>query len=50
MAERITITIPDTLRARLQAVRKNLNISAVCQEAIEGVVNIEELKIAGKGV
>lgn len=48
MAERITITISDTLRARLQAVRKKLNISAVCQEAIEHVVSIEELKMAGK--
>jgi predicted transcriptional regulator len=51
MTERITITIPDSLHTRLQAVKENMNISAVCQQAIEYAVSMEELKmknLAGK--
>lgn len=45
VAERITITIPDNLYERLQDVKENLNVSGVCQRAIEQAVQIEELKL-----
>lgn len=39
------MTIPDNLYARLQAVKEKLNVSAVCQKAIEQVVFLEEIKM-----
>lgn len=45
MTERITITIPDDLYKRLQQVKNSLNVSRVCQQAIELIVSIEEIKI-----
>lgn len=45
MAERITITMPDSLHERLQAVKEKLNVSAVCQKAIELAIQIEEIKM-----
>jgi hypothetical protein len=44
VAERITITIPDDLHKRLQVVKENLNVSALCQKAIEQAVRLEEIK------
>lgn len=44
VAERITITIPDGLHQRLQAVKENLNVSGLCQQTIEEAVTIEEIK------
>ena len=44
MAERITITIPNDLHERLQAVKDALNVSRVCQEGLEVAIRIEELK------
>ncbi|MHC5722659.1 MAG: hypothetical protein ACYTXY_00570 [Nostoc sp.] len=44
MAERITITIPDNLHKRLQVVKNALNVSGVCQEALEMAIRVEELK------
>ena len=44
LAERITITIPDNLHKRLQVVKNALNVSGVCQEALEIAIRIEELK------
>lgn len=44
MAGRITITIPDDLYNRLQAVKELLNVSGICQEAINYAVRIEEIK------
>ncbi len=44
MAERITITIPNDLHERLQAVKDALNVSRVCQEGLEAAIRIEELK------
>ena len=47
MAARLNITIPDELQGRLQAakeVQSNLNVSAICQEAIEMAVRLVEAK------
>lgn len=44
MTERITITIPNDLHKRLQAVKDSLNVSGICQEAINLAVRIEEIK------
>ncbi len=44
-AERITVTIPRTLYQRLQVVKESLNVSGICQEAIERAVNLEEIKM-----
>ena len=41
-AERITVTLPKPLYQRLQLVKENFNVSALCQEAIEYAVSIEE--------
>ena len=46
MVQRITITIPNSLHTRLQGVKENLNVSAVCQKAIEYAVQLEETKMA----
>lgn len=43
MAERINITIPNTLNERLQVVKGRLNVSKICQEAIEKAVSVEEV-------
>ncbi len=45
MAERINITVPNNLHERLQAVRDSINISRICQEAIEQAVALEEIKM-----
>lgn len=45
MAERINITVPNDLHERLQAVRDRINISRICQEAIEQAVALEEIKM-----
>ena len=39
----LTITVPEALHERLQAVKKNFNVSQVCQKAIESEVNRQEL-------
>jgi len=44
MAQRVTITIPDSLHDRLQAVKDRINVSGICQEAIMHAVGIEEIK------
>lgn len=44
MAERITITIPNDLHERLQAVKDALNVSRICKEGLEAAIRIEELK------
>lgn len=45
MSQRVTIAIPDPLFQRLQAVKHNFNISAICQEALEMAITHEELKL-----
>jgi post-segregation antitoxin (ccd killing protein) len=44
-AERITITLDSALYQRLQAVKENLNVSAICRAAIEHAINLEEIKM-----
>ncbi len=44
LSKRINIAIPDKLFDRLQNVKKNINVSKVCTEAIGQSVKIEELK------
>ncbi|MGO9533891.1 MAG: hypothetical protein ACLP3B_22295 [Syntrophobacteraceae bacterium] len=44
MTQRITITLPDGLYDRLQAVKDRINVSGVCQEAIMQAVGTEEVK------
>jgi hypothetical protein len=43
VAERINITIPNALSERLQAVKGRLNVSKICQQAIEKAVTLEEI-------
>ena len=51
MAQKLTITISDDLHTRLEKVRDEMNISAVCQAAILSEVEIKELlKKGGKGM
>lgn len=45
MSKRLTIAVPEALYERLQRVKHDLNISAVCQEALDMVVKNEELKL-----
>jgi post-segregation antitoxin (ccd killing protein) len=47
MAKTLSITIPEDLFNRLQAVKESLNVSGVCQEAIASAVKIEELRKEG---
>jgi len=44
MAERLTVTIPEELHKRLQFVKADLNISQICQAALDRAITIEELK------
>ena len=43
LAERLTISIPSDLYRRLQKVKADLNISKICQTAIESRVTFEEI-------
>jgi len=44
VSQRVTVAVPEALFARLQPVKHHFNISAVCQEALEMAITIEELK------
>jgi hypothetical protein len=44
VSQRVTIAVPESLFTRLQPVKQGFNISAVCQEALEMAITIEELK------
>ena len=44
MVQRLTITIPDDLNERLQIIKERLNISRVCQMALDLAIQIEETK------
>jgi len=48
MAERINISIPEDLYARLSNFKDRLNVSKMCQEAISHAVRIEEIKEKGE--
>jgi len=43
MAQRVTVTIPDGLHERLKKVKDHLNVSRVCQEAIDYEVRLIEI-------
>jgi post-segregation antitoxin (ccd killing protein) len=43
MAQRTTITVPDELFKRLQKVKKDFNLSGICQKAIEREIYRQEL-------
>jgi len=45
MSQRVTVAVPESLFARLQPVKHHFNISAICQEALEMAITIEELKV-----
>jgi hypothetical protein len=45
VSQRVTIAVPDALFERLQPVKQQFNISAICQEALEMVITQEELKL-----
>ncbi len=47
MAVNITITVPEGLHERLQKVKKNFNVSWICQEAIGFEVKRQELLQSG---
>lgn len=46
MSQRINIAVPGDLHSRLEAVKENLNVSGICQEAIESAVSLEEIKVS----
>lgn len=43
MVQKVTITLPDDLSERLDAVKKTFNVSGVCQEAIRQEVAHQEI-------
>lgn len=45
MSERMTLTVPDELYARIQVVKGKINMSAVFQKAMEQAVTLEEIKM-----
>lgn len=45
MAKRLTIAVPETMFLRLQQVKQNLNISAICQEALDMAISMQELQL-----
>jgi PHP family Zn ribbon phosphoesterase len=47
-SERTTITLPKDLNERLKAVKSHINVSGICQKAIESAVIAEEAKINGE--
>jgi post-segregation antitoxin (ccd killing protein) len=47
MAQKVTITIPDDLAKRLDAVTERFNVSRVCQEALANEVERRELIAKG---
>jgi hypothetical protein len=45
VSKRVTIAVPESLFERLQPVKNHLNISAICQEALDMAVTYEEIKL-----
>jgi hypothetical protein len=44
VSKRVTIAVPEPLFDRLQPVKHHINISAICQEALDMAITHEELK------
>jgi len=44
MVQRLSISIPDSLHNRIQKFKENLNFSKICQDALTGAVEMEEMK------
>jgi post-segregation antitoxin (ccd killing protein) len=44
LSKRVTIAVPESLFERLQPVKNHLNISAICQEAIDMAITHEKIK------
>ena len=47
MVERFTISMPDELFKRLQKVKQVLNVSGICQEALDREITLAELRKKG---
>jgi hypothetical protein len=45
VSQRLTIAVPEALYERLQKVKQELNISGICQEALNMAITLTELKI-----
>jgi hypothetical protein len=45
VSKRLTIAIPESLFVRLQKVKQHLNISAICQEALDMAIALQELQL-----
>lgn len=48
MAYRTTVTLPDDLGKRLEAVKSRFNVSRVCAEALAARVELEEIRVGLK--
>jgi hypothetical protein len=44
-AERITIAIPEEMKKRLQTFKDDLNVSALCQKAIDEALTLREIRM-----
>lgn len=44
MTQRVNISLTDDFHERLQVFKDSLNVSAICQDALEKVVSLEEAK------
>jgi len=47
MVERFTISMPDELFKRLQEVKQEMNVSGICQEALDREITLAELRQKG---
>lgn len=45
VTQRTSIALPDQLHERLQVVKDNLNVSQICQRALEMAIELEETKM-----
>ncbi len=50
MSKRLTITVSNSLGERLQKVKSKINVSGVCQLALEKAVEFEELKLQSSNI
>lgn len=50
MSKNITVSLPDELFERVQAVKESINVSGICQEALEKETEKQELLKKGKNM